>query len=286
LNRSFNIEFDKKPQQHSEQELRVVATNNYVESIEVPSNNDKPLISLVIPVLNEEIILEKTLNVYTKLLRKTYNIELIVSDGGSKDKTVEIAKRFSDKLVVHDRPYPQTIAEGRNRGSELASGDILVFINGDTIPEDPDYFFSFINLWACGITEYSNCGAIATAVTAPKDEMQFKDKMFYSAHNFYVKTLNSLGIGMARGECHIIKSSFFKQVGGYTNKIIAGEDFDLYRRLAHITKIAYINKLRVVESPRRFKKDGYIKTLFRWVINSLSVMLFGKSYSDKWEAVR
>ena len=99
------------------------------------------LISLIIPVYHEEKILDSTLRIYTKELREKFRIELIVSDGGSSDATQQIAEKYADTLVVHKENRKQTIAEGRNKGAEVANGDILVFLNGDTIPDNIDNFF-------------------------------------------------------------------------------------------------------------------------------------------------
>lgn len=245
----------------------------------------KPCLSLIMPVYQEEKIIENQLKRFPKSIREKYNFELIVSDGGSSDKTVEIASKYADIVVVHDKPYRQTISEGRNRGAEVANADVLVFLNADSYPENIDDFFLFISNWAKG-SSVSDGIAVACYVTAFPEEIVLKDKLFYSFHNFYVRVLNFIGLGMGRGECQIVRSDFFKSVNGYRNEIVAGEDFDLYSRLAKIGKIKYAAELRVLESPRRFRKYGYVKTVWYWTLNSLSVMLFGKSVSKEWEAVR
>lgn len=247
---------------------------------------DMPKISLVVPVLQEEKLLEKTLSAYSPDLRKKYSVELIVSDGGSKDKTVTIAEKFADKIVKHECERRQTIAEGRNKGADVAKGDILVFINGDTVPENPDEFFKFIHDWNNGSIKYKHSSALACKVSVAPDEKILKDTIFYSIHNCYVRFLNFIGLGMGRGECQIIKTEQFRSVGGYNPLIIAGEDFDLYRRLAKISKVSFVSEIKVFESPRRFRKYGYMRIVFSWIINSLSVMIFGRSVSSEWEAVR
>ncbi len=244
----------------------------------------KPLLSVIIPVLQEEKLLAKHIMLYTRELREKYNFELIVSDGGSSDDTVAIAKRHADKVVVHDRPERQTIAEGRNRGAEVASGKILVFINADSIPKDIHSFFDYIYNLAMSSDEHY--AAYACYVSGFPGESLLKDKLFYLLHNEYVRMLNIIGMGMGRGECQIVRQSVFNDVGGYNGSIVAGEDFDLYRRIAKIGKIKFENRLHVLESPRRFRKYGYIRTLWYWTLNSLTVMLFGKSVSKEWEAVR
>ena len=246
----------------------------------------KPMISLVIPVYMEEKILESNLVNYTKELRERYSFEVIVSDGGSSDRTVEIARKYADKIVVHNRKTRQTIAEGRNRGADVSSGDVIVFLNGDTFPAYIEEFFDVIFRFAKKNIEYKKYSALACYVSSLPEEEQLKDKIFYTLHNSYVHFLNLIGLGMGRGECQVVRSEDFKKINGFRDSIVAGEDFDLYNRLTKIGKIKFERKLHVLESPRRFRKYGYTKTIFFWTINSLSVMFLGKSYSKEWEAIR
>ena len=80
------------------------------------------MISIVIPTLNEEKIIETTLR---SLRAYSGYLEIIVSDGRSTDRTVEIARSIADTVVVHSGPERQNISKGRNRGAEVATGDIL-----------------------------------------------------------------------------------------------------------------------------------------------------------------
>jgi glycosyltransferase involved in cell wall biosynthesis len=234
----------------------------------------------------EEKLIEKTLSIFSDEIKRYYNIELILSDGGSTDSTIQIAEQYSDIIVKHNLPERQTISQGRNRGAEKATGDILVFLNGDCTLKDPESFFSIIRDWFLNNEIIPPSEAIACKVGVNPEEILFKDKVFYFLHNNYVRFLNFIGIGMGRGECQIVKKNVFLRIGGYDETIAAGEDFDLYRRISKIGKIKYTTKLLVYESPRRFRKYGYIRILWSWTLNSLSVMVRGKSVSDEWEAVR
>lgn len=246
---------------------------------------DKKL-SVVVPVFMEESVLEKNLSFYTDDFKKRFGIELIISDGGSTDKTVEIAHRFADKLVVHEKPEKQTIAAGRNRGAEAADCDTIVFINGDTLPEDPARFYELITEWAEGKGKYSKADALACYVTYLRHEAVLIDKIFYFLHNNYVRFLNAVGMGMGRGECQIVRKSVFRKVGGYKDKIAAGEDFDLYHRINKVGRVEFARDISVCESPRRFRKYGYLRIVLTWFVNSVAVFLFGRSLSKEWKPVR
>ena len=71
------------------------------------------MISFVIPTLNEMKTIEKTLR---SVWGYSGEHEIIISDGNSRDGTVEMARRYTDKVIVHDKPGRQTIAMARNIG--------------------------------------------------------------------------------------------------------------------------------------------------------------------------
>lgn len=244
----------------------------------------KPKISIIVPALNEEKLIEKTLACFSSALRQRYALELIVSDGGSADCTVEIAKKHADQVVQHTASRPQTIAEGRNCGAAVASGELLVFINADTVPSDPEQFIAGLHTLLTDETQ--KFIAFAGPVAIAPHQRKFFDRLFHWAFNYYVRLLNIIRFGMARGECQIVRREAFFGVGGYRNHMAAGEDFDLYKRLARTGRIGYAPQLAVYESPRRFRRYGYLKVFALWSLNGLAVLLLRRSYSKKWEEIR
>jgi glycosyltransferase involved in cell wall biosynthesis len=249
-------------------------------------NRTAPDLSMIIPVYQEEKILEKQLKLFTNELRNKYNFEIIVSDGGSTDGTIDIAKKYADLIVKHNKKERQTIAAGRNRGAEVASADTLIFLNADSFPADITSFFEVIIEFSKQKGIYKKYDAMACLVSGFPEEVILKDTIFYAIHNKYVEYLNLFGIGMGRGECQVVRKNVFENAGKYNDAIVAGEDFDLYNRISKIANIKFEKKLHVCESPRRFRKYGYIRTIFYWLLNSLTVMFLGKSMSKEWEAVR
>jgi glycosyltransferase involved in cell wall biosynthesis len=259
-----------------------------------------PRISVIIPVLNEEKLLPHTLSIFTPALREQFGIELIISDGGSTDATLQIAECAADIIVRHSAPHRQTIAAGRNAGAEHASGDILMFLNGDTIPADPIAFFETVEHYLgtkssketktrCSIINNDTVEqplALACPVEIAPFERQWSDVLFHGFFNTYIRILNTLGIGIGRGECQVIRASVFRRLGGYNPAIAAGEDYDLYRRARAVGRIAVDRRTLVYESPRRFRRFGYLRVLYLWSLNALSVIIRHKAVADEWEAVR
>ncbi len=239
--------------------------------------------SIIIPTLNEEKLLPgllKQLN--SPAFRNNYNVEVIISDGGSKDRTVEIALELSDTVKVHNSSTRQNIAGGRNAGAKQANGEVLIFINGDVLIPQISNFFAYID------KKFINSDYLAMTCKVkifPEEEILL-DKLYHGVYNAYFVLLNKIGIGMGRGECHIIRKNIFRNVNGYNEALAAGEDFDLFRRIRRSGKILFAKDLCVYESPRRFRKLGYKHVSWSWLKNGLSVLFKNKSISKEWEQVR
>jgi glycosyltransferase involved in cell wall biosynthesis len=238
--------------------------------------------SIIVPTLNEEKLLPKLLDVLTQEdIRNGFDYEIIISDGGSKDRTLEIAESYNARIVknVGDE---LNISKGRNQGAFAANGDILIFFNADVLPKN---FKQILNVVDKKFI-HGDYSAMTCFVKVFPSERKFIDLVFQTFYNNYFHLLNLIGLGMGRGECHIMSKETFEEFNGYNETIIAGEDFDLYRRIRKRGKILFARNLVVYESPRRYRKYGHFKILFTWLINSIYIVLGNSSKSTEWEAVR
>lgn len=243
-----------------------------------------PQISVIIPTLNEEKLILQILSQFTPDIKKRFGIEVIISDGGSVDSTISLIESSSlaDKIVKAVPGEKQNIPQGRNAGASSASGKFFYFFNADTLIENTESFFST----SISTFQKSPFAALTCNIRVFPDDVRLSDKMFHGFYNNYVKVLNKAGMGMGRGECHMVRNEVFRSVGGYNELLAAGEDYDLYRRIAKYGKIKFISELTVYESPRRYRKFGYRKVFGDWTKNSLSVLFKNRSVSKVWEAVR
>lgn len=244
------------------------------------------VLSVIIPTLNEEKLLDSALTVYTAELRRRYHVEVIVSDGGSTDATLRIAHSHADVVLQHSGTHRQTIAEGRHAGALAAHGEVLVFINGDTVPANPERFFQTLTEFAHRSGRYRLASALACPVLVNPAERVAMDTAVHTVFNWYVWLLNALRIGAGRGECQVVRRTVYNDVGGYRIGLAAGEDFDLFGRISRQARVRFAWELLVHESPRRFRKFGYFRILYWWAVNAISVLLRGRSSSDEWEPVR
>jgi glycosyltransferase involved in cell wall biosynthesis len=241
---------------------------------------------VVVPTLNEEKLLADTLSVFDRAWRERVGGEIVVSDGGSTDRTLEIAHAMADRVVVHTGPDRQTIAAGRNAGANVAGGEVIVFINGDTVPADLARFTDCLLEFTDRRGRYARASALACPVHFRPEDERLADKAFHGFYNGYVHLLSVLRIGAGRGECQVVRREMFHRVGGYRSELVAGEDFDLLARIGVRGRVRFAPELLVFESPRRFRKFGYFRVLLSWTLNALSVMFRGRSASDEWEPVR
>ena len=93
------------------------------------TNEKKTLVSIITVVYNGENYLEMTIR---SVIEQTYdNIEYIVIDGGSTDKTVDIIKKYSDQIDYWISEPDKGIADAFNKGISLSTGDIIGIINAD-----------------------------------------------------------------------------------------------------------------------------------------------------------
>ncbi len=239
--------------------------------------------SVIIPTLNEEKLLPGLLKSFVEgNLKNKFDFEVIISDGGSRDNTIDIACKYSDKVSVHDKKTKQNIAAGRNTGAMQASGEVYIFINGDNRIPDVADFFNYLN----SVFLNSSYLAMTCKVKVFPEEEILSDKIFHGVYNTYFRLLNNIGVGMGRGECQVIRKEIFEQAGGYNESLAAGEDFDLFRKIRRIGKILFTADICIYESPRRFRKLGYTGVSLSWLRNGISVFVKNKSISKEWEQVR
>ena len=239
------------------------------------------MISLIIPTLNEAATIKRTLADLTDEVKKKYQVELIISDGGSKDDTTEVAVKLGARVVKPKPDEKQNIAIGRNAGAAVARGDIFIFMDADTFPKSWDKLLSA----AEQIQQERKVVAATVSVEVSPAERKFKDVIWQNLFNLVFFTENVLGLAMGRGNCQIVRASTFKEVGGYNTKLAAAEDYDLFRRLGRRGKIKIMWYIIVYESPRRFRRQGYLRVVWWWTLNGLNVFFRQRAYSKKWKRV-
>jgi len=230
-----------------------------------------PTLSVIIPTLQEENYIEKTLS---NLKKVTTPIEVIVVDSGSSDKTVEIARRFTDKVYSIRK---RGISVGRNYGAKHAHGDILVFLDTDVI-----FPLDFVEKTQKAFEDHTVVGA--TCNIMPSD-VKLDATLFFYFYNKLLKVFTKIK-PHARGEFFAARKGTFFHVKGFDENMPCLEDHDLANRLSKLGRFVFIPDLTVYESLRRMEKLGFWRVMSIWLINYISLMLRGKPVSRVWQPIR
>lgn len=240
------------------------------------------MISFIIPTLNEEKTIEETLRLL-QLYEGSH--EIIVSDGGSTDKTLEISRKYTTNIIEHRGIHRQTIAEGRNAGAFGSRGEYIVELDADTHIPDINNFFDTI------IKKFEDNPKIVGATTwfkvYPQDET-FLDNLIFSISGFFSLIMNNYFklSSTSGGEFQMIRADAFREIGGYNKEIVSMEDNEMFSRLRTKGYIYFANDLYIYHSGRRAHILGWPYMIGQFILNSFFLILFKKTANKVWKVVR
>lgn len=199
------------------------------------------MISVIIPVFNEEDYIKTTIERLWKYDEDKLVKEIIVVDGGSTDTTAERAK--SEGVIVA-RSSEKGRAAQMNYGASISTGEILYFLHADTIP--PKSFSKDI------ITAI-NKGFSAGCYMLSFDH----DHWFLQANCWFTRfDIDSIRFG---DQSLFVTKNKFAEVGGFCETHIVLEDQDIIKRLKRTSFFTVIKK-PVLTSARKYLDNGIYKT--------------------------
>ena len=210
-------------------------------------------ISLIVPAFNEEKLLGTTLACIREAT-KGMEVELIVCDNNSTDRTAEIATQAGARVVFE--PVNQ-ISRARNTGAAAASGDWLVFVDADSFP-DRALFAELAEAIAGG-----RC--IGGGATVRFDDA---DRAAQGA----VAIWNAISRGMrwAAGSFVFCEAGAFRALGGFSTELYASEEIDFSRRLKRRGRMTILHRHPLRTSGRKvrlYSKAEYLKLLAKVVLS-------------------
>ena len=231
------------------------------------SNHPFPMISVIIPAHNEEDYLGVTLN---ELNRQDYpDFEIIVVANGCRDRTAEVAQGNCHRLVVLSQ---KSLGVARNLGARMARGELLVFLDADTILEP-----GALRVIA---ERFAKCNAGGTLKGQPNSD-RFGYRLIYWLKNFihrFVVHNGSSGVILCW-------KRHFTRVGGFDEQLELRENSDLIRRLKRFGNYKFINATTARTSMRRYERRGVWRIVRLW-IGLWFLGFFGDLRNRKYEPVR
>lgn len=208
--------------------------------------------SVIIPTYNEEAFLPHLLE--SLITQSEQSFDVCVVDGKSSDKTVRIAKSFQAKLpglrVIESQVAGLPLQ--RNIGARATKGDVLVFIDADSILLP--YFFD-------RITEFmeKNNPALFTTWFRPDTESN-ADAMVTLLLNLVIEGSIRFHRPVAPGPLTCVKRTIYDKVGGYDDSLKWGEDYDFTKRVCKMgNQLSILRETLYIYSLRRFRHERKIK---------------------------
>lgn len=197
------------------------------------SKIDKPLVSIVTPVLNGNVYFEQTI---LSVLNQTYdNIEYIVIDGGSTDGSLETIKKYEDKIDYWLSKNDYGMYDAINSGFKAASGDIFAYLSSDDLyyPDTIQVVVDYFKKHPAAEIVYGNCDFIG-----PKGQLIYKYRFPRYRWKSYV-CFNSSSIAEP---ATFWRGSIHKKIGYFDTTFRYSGDFDFYAKAGKCCCFFRINK--------------------------------------------
>jgi glycosyltransferase involved in cell wall biosynthesis len=208
---------------------------------------ESPFISVIIPAHNEAEFLPATLQALRK--QKYRPFETIVVTNGCTDNTAEAVRGKCDQLYELEE---RGLGPARNLGAEKAHGNLLLFLDADTILE-PDA----LQVIARKFKRHHSAGTLRGVPDYDKASY----KIIYFLKNFVHKS------HAHHGSSGVILcwKDHFDAVGGFDNELYLRENSDLMKKLRQFGSYKYISSTPAITSMRRYEKTGTSEMVLLWL---------------------
>lgn len=238
-------------------------------------NENLPSISIIVPVRDEEKVVERLLNSLAKIAYPSNKLEVIVVEDGSTDDTLNICKKFAAERNLNLKIVHREFSDGKpsalNCGIKLARGDIIGIFDADDLPAS-DILLN--------VSKYFEDRRVA-AVQGRTLSINFEQNMLTRCISYeeaawceaYLKGKDALKLFVnLRGSCQFIRHDVLNAVGGFDENFLA-EDMELSARMAnHQYQIRYASDVRAwQECPSQLKQLLTQRT--RWYRGWMEVAL-------------
>lgn len=243
------------------------------------------LISFVVPAYNEQEYLPGCLQSILDDIRGLEHLcEIIVVDNASTDRTAEVAASFPGIHVVHESRRGLPCA--RQAGFLAASGKLIANVDSDSrLPQG----------WTRTVIDHFRANTALVALSGPFTYYglsQYESvavRAFYGlAWLTYVTNRYILKVGsMLQGGNFVVTRDAMERIGGFDLSItFYGEDTDIARRMHDVGEVLFTSELKMFSSPRRLRKEGFLRTGLRYAVNYFWTTFLKRPFSREHIDIR
>lgn len=197
------------------------------------------MISIIIPTYNEAKNITQLVQ-YLKKASKEKDEEIIVSDGGSADNTLQAVQYAGAKAVLSPK---RSRAAQMNFGASVSAGDILYFIHADTFP--PETFVSDIKQ---AIREGYEFGRYRTKFDS--DKTILKVNAFFTRFDWF--------ICYGGDQTLFVTKELFNKLNGFNNDMDIMEDYDIVKRAKQFSPYKIFSKSALI-SARKYDTNTWLQ---------------------------
>ncbi len=207
-------------------------------------------ISVIVPTLDEEATIERTLRAVLAR-RDEARIELFVADGGSRDRTVSLAE-----------PYATVVRAERGRARQLnaaartSRGEVLFFLHADV--DLPPGALNEIRRLV--LAEGYDGGGFSNVFSRHNERIKRLGHPVRCFDNDHAGNLTFYGDNGI-----FVRRRVFEELGGFRDLAIM-EDYEFSRRLRRGYRSVRILTPRLIVSPRRHERTGFLRTRLLWIV--------------------
>jgi rSAM/selenodomain-associated transferase 2 len=201
------------------------------------------MISIIIPAYNEEENIAKIIEAIKK--RDTGNCieEIIISDGQSTDKTMEVASNSGTTVVVS--PMKGRSAQ-MNYGASIAKGEVLYFLHADSLP--PENFAKYI------------LNAVEKKYVSGSFRLAFEYQHWFLKANCWFTRFNVNAVRFG-DQSLFVKRDIFQKCSGFDESLLMMEDQEIIHRIKRFGKFTVMNAA-VTTSARKYLDNGIYRLQF------------------------
>lgn len=201
------------------------------------------MISIIVPTLNEEAAIARTLAALSALAG---GHEILVVDGGSTDATIELASESGARVLE----TPRGRGTQMHAGAMAARGDVLWFVHADTIPSPS------------ALVEIER--ALADARVAGGNFTLLFDGPTRSARQLTAIYPRLRRLGLSYGDAGIfVRRTAYDEAGGFRPYPLF-EDLDLIRRIKRCGRFVHL-ACPLTTSSRRFEQRNFAGMWVQWI---------------------
>lgn len=228
------------------------------------------MISVIIPSFNEEERMEGCLRSLCNQTIPRSSYEVIVVDGGSKDKTREIAEKYADLVFIQTS---KKVGGARNDGAMRAKGELIATTDADTFL--PPTWLETIQKGFSDPHVVQLYGPVYPLEGGFKNRMYLHMANIFAHFGYLTRTVYfTLGCNTAFRRDQFIKVGMYRVSD-------AGDDIEVSRRMKVLGIVRFDRRLKVGFSMRRYDQFGTLKSIYEWFV----IVLHGGE-SEKYSYTR